>query len=177
MQIIHEPAFLDRIYLVESTSDVKTYTIHLVILCSCSHLFSGQPALIATSVVELVTILLCLHRTKYRHKLRQLYFANTMKLIVHLFLLGAYLLFIREVLPLAASANAKVLAKRRSSHIAIFMKFHHLSFGIRMLFPANLQIHNVTRNAERHENHEIIYSDETLAFCGNVCNRHVFKKW
>ena len=168
VKVVHQAALLDGINLVESSRDVEANGIHVVKGLARRHLFPREPALVAASEVELVAVFAGLHRSQNWHELRQLHLANARKLVVDLLLLGLDLLLIGQVLPLAAAANAKVLAHGRRAYITIFMETYHFRFAIVMLFPAHLQVDHVARHTERHEHHHLAHTGKRLALGGNV---------
>ena len=139
MKVIHQPALLNRQYLVECTGDVESHGVLVLYLQSLVvNLLFRHPALVAESELKLVAILLCLYRTEDRHELRQFYLANTLQLVVNLLLLGLQLLFVWQVLPLASAADTKMLAHGHLSHLAKFNKAYHLSLAIAMAFLSYL---------------------------------------
>ena len=81
VQVVHQPALLDRQYLIESTRDMETYGRYVLqtlalVLRKCGDLFFCQITLVGTSEVQLVTILLCLYRTEDRTELWELYLTD-----------------------------------------------------------------------------------------------------
>ena len=56
VQVVHEPAFLYRQNLVESSSDVESYSVHVVVLESRRHLFPCKPSFVAAAKLQLVSI-------------------------------------------------------------------------------------------------------------------------
>ena len=78
------------------------------------------------------------------------------QLVVNLLLLHLQLSLVRQVLPFASAADAKVLATGCRAYITIFMETHHLAFGEAVFFPLDLHVHHIARHAERHENYEFV---------------------
>ena len=75
MQVVHQPALLDRQNLIESSCNVETDSWCVLYQCLVLQLLSGQPAFVGTTEVQLVTVFLSLDTTKYRTEFRQLYLA------------------------------------------------------------------------------------------------------
>ena len=173
-EVIHQPALLDRVNLVEGTGDVETDGvlgmallersdgIVLLLREGCDFL-GGEPTFVGASELYLVAILLGLHAAHDRAELWQLNLADAGELVFHLFLLCLDLLSIRQVLPLATAADAEVLAHRLLSHVALFDEANHLRLAILMFFLDYLQVYHIARHAERHEDDLVVYVSDALA--------------
>ena len=127
----------------------------------------GKPAAVAATELYLVAIFCGLHRAQDRLKIGQLYFPDAMQLVVNLLLLGLELLLVGQVLPLATTANAEMLAKGNRSHLAHLHKAGHPGLTILMLALGNLQIHHVTWHAERNKHGHVIHMGDTFPLGGN----------
>ena len=126
-------------------------------------LLLGKIALIGTTEVQLITILLCFHRAKDRTELWQFNLSDTCQLVVYLFLFELQLLLVGQVLPLAATTNAEVFTKRYRAYITIFNKAHHLAFGKGVFLAPDLYVTHVARHAERHKYHQFFPVEQTFA--------------
>ena len=168
VEVVHEPTFLYRQNLVESSRDVEANAVHVVVDRSCRHLLACEPALVAASKLELVTILASLHAAHDGSELGQLNLAYACELVMHLLLLGFELLLVRQVLPLAASAHAKMLTHRLCALLALFYKTYNLCLAVMVFFLAHLQVHHVAGHGEGHEHHHVVHPCERFAFGGNV---------
>ena len=105
---------------------MKTYRRYIfqtlaLFVGQCLNLLFGQVALVGTTKVELIAILLCLYRTKNGAELRQFYLADACQLVVYLLLLHAQLLLVRQLLPLATTTYAKMLAEGLRAYLTIFL--------------------------------------------------------
>ena len=179
VQVVHEPAFLNGEYLVESACDVETDGWHVLqtltlVLGKSADLFFGQIALVGTSVVQFVTVFLRFDAAQYGAEFRQLHFANAMQLVEHLLLFELQLLFIGKVLPFATTAHAKVLTKGYCTDVAFFDESHNLAFGKGVLLTANLNVAYVAWNTKRYEHHQVVPVEQTLAFGGYSLNGDTF---
>ena len=56
VDVVHQPAFLDVENLVESTCDVESHSIHLLIFHILTHFLFGEPTLVRKTEFELVAI-------------------------------------------------------------------------------------------------------------------------
>ena len=111
VQVVHEPALLNGQYLVEGSCDVESDGRNVLVQTVIFQLITGQPAFVGTSKVELVAVFLRLDTAQDGMELRQLHFADTRQLVVHLLLLKLELLFVRQVLPFATTAHTEVGAE------------------------------------------------------------------
>ena len=177
VKVIHQPAFLYGIYLVESTRDVESYGIHLGVCSPRRYFLTRQPTFVAASVVQLVAVLLRLHGTLDGKEFRQLYLSYAVKLVIYLLLLRLYLLFVRKVLPFASATDSEVFTERHCPHAAVLMKPDHLCLCVGMFLSPYLKVHHVTRYAKRDEYYKVVYPDKTLSLCCNVRDSNVLKNW
>ena len=138
VQVVHQPAFLNGQNLVESTRDMESDAVHVVILESRSHLFACEPALVAASELQFVAVFPCLLRTHDGRNLGQFHLAYASQLVIHLLLLGLQLLGVGEVLPLATTAHSEMLAKRSRAYLTILYKADDLRLTIAVLLLLNL---------------------------------------
>ena len=175
MQIVHEPALLDRQNLVECARDVESYAVHVVKLSALGYLFACEPTLVAASELKLVAILLDMYRTHNRAELGQRYLTDATQLVVYLLLLGLELLGIGKVLPLAAATNAEVLAHRLFAHFALLDESYHFCLAVAVLLLAHLQVDNVARNGKRHEHYHIVDVSQRLALGCHSLNSYVLE--
>ena len=107
-EVIHQPALLDRINLVEGSGDMETdgvlgvallercYGI-ILFLRELSQFLGGEPSLVAASELYLVAVLLGLHATHDRAELREFNLSDAGELVFHLLLLRLDLLFVRPL--------------------------------------------------------------------------------
>ena len=172
-EVVHQPALLDRINLVEGTGDMETDGVLGVALLEGSdgfffllrqlgQLLGGEPALVAASELNLVSILLGLHAAHDRAELRKFNLSDAGKLVFHLLLLRLDLFLVREVLPFATATDTEVLAHRLLSYVALLDEANYLRLAILMFFLNYLQIYNIARHAERHEDDLVIYASDAL---------------
>ena len=120
-------------------------------------------ALVGTAVVEFVAVCLGMHGAEDGTKFRQVDLPDARQLVIDLLLLELQLLWIGEVLPLAATTDAEVLTERNRAYITIFNKAHHLALGKGVLLAADLDVAHITRHAERHEHHEVVPVEQALS--------------
>ena len=134
--------------------------------------FLCQIAFVGTAEVQLVAIFLRLHTTQDGTELRQLHLADAVQLVVDLLLLELQLLLVGQVLPLAAAADAEVLAEGYRAYLTIFYKAHHLALGKGVLLATNLYVAHVARHAEGYKYHQVVPVEQALAFgCHSLyCN-------
>ena len=163
VQVVHEPALLDRQNFVECASDVESDAVHVVKLCTLGYLLACEPALVAASELKLVAILLDMYRTHDGAELGQWNLADATELVVHLLLLCLELLGIGKVLPLAATTDAEMLAHRLFAYVALLDEAYHFCLAVAMLLLAHLQVDNIARNGKRYEYHHIVDVCQRLA--------------
>jgi len=144
----------------------QTQTIVLYLLISSSiffYLLFCQIPLVGTTEVQLVTILLSFYAAKDRTEFRQFYLADACQLVEHLLLLEFQLLLVGQILPLATTADTKVLTKGRRAYITIFYKAHHLALGKGVFLTSNLYVAHVARHTKGYENHQVLPMEQALA--------------
>jgi len=172
-EVVHQPALLDRVNLIEGTGDMETDGVLGVALLEGSdgfffllrqlgQLLGGEPALVAASELNLVSVLLGLHAAHDRAELREFDLADAGELVFHLLLLRLDLFLVRKVLPFATATDAEVLAHRLLSYVALLDEANHLRLAILMFFLNYLQIYHIARYAERHEDDLVIYASDAL---------------
>ena len=179
MQIIHQPAFLDRQNLIEGPRDMKAdgryvFQTLTLIIGQGRYLLFCQVAFIRTTKVELIAVGLCLYTAEYRTKLRQLNLSNTSQLVVHLFLLVLQLFLVWQVLPFTSTADTEMLTERSCAYITIFYKANHFCLHETVLLATHLQVNHVTWNRPGYEHHHIVDPGKALTFCGHVCDGYIF---
>ncbi len=161
-----EPAPADVEHLVEHARDVESRGGRGLDGLAGLHLLAGQPAAVGEGVFEFVAVEPRLGRPEAGGHLGQLDLADAGELVAHLAGLEAQLLVVGQVLPLAASADAEVLAEgfgtvRRPLHVA-----HHGALHVAAALHADLHVHHVARHGHRHEDHHLLPAAHRLAFGG-----------
>ena len=181
LDVVHEPTPLDGQNLVEGSRDVETdggYVLQGSALSPLSTLLSPlklllrQVALVGTAEVQFVAVLLGLHRAEDGPELGQLNLADACQLIEDLLLLEPELLVVGQVLPLAASADAEVLAEGHGTYLALLDETYDLALGKRVLLAAYLYVADVAGHTPGHEHHEVAPVEQALALGGHGLNRH-----
>jgi hypothetical protein len=156
VQVVHQPALLDRQDLVEGTRDVESYGGNVLqtfafFLRQTLNLFAGEIALVGTAEIQLVAVFLCLFGAEDGLALWEFHLADARQLIHHLRLLHAELFGVGELLPFAAAARAEVLAHRLLAYLAELDKPVHFGIPVVVLLADDAQINHVARDAERYE--------------------------
>ena len=175
-EVVHQPALFDRKNLVETARDMEAYAVHVLVLNAALHLLVREPALVAESEFEFVTIELCLLASQNRTYLRKFNLADSRQIICNLLLLCLQLLLILQTLPLAASANAVVLAERCVAQLRIMMNVHNLCLGITVLLSADLQIHHIAGHNVRSKYHKVIDPCKRLALGSHGLYRNILQQ-
>ena len=176
-EIVHQPAFLDGVNLVESACDVKAYSIlrmaflergHSVVffLWQQGELLGCEPALVAAAELYLVAIFLSLHTSHDRAEVGQFYLSDACELVFHLLLFGLYLLLVGKILPFAAAADAEMLAHRLLTNFAFLDEASHFGFAVFMFLFYYLQVYYVAWYTERDEDNLVVYVRDALALSG-----------
>ena len=168
VQVVHEPALLDGQYLVEGSCDVESNGRNVLVQTVVLQLETGQPALVGTAKVELVAVFLCLDTAQDGMEFRQLHFADTRQLVVHLLLLHLQLFLVRKLLPLATATDAKMLAERLGTQMTIGDIPDDLSLHETMFLATNLQVANITRNSPGNKDYHVVDASYGLAFSGKI---------
>ncbi len=159
-----QPAFADVEHLVEHPRDVNPKRRRVADVRTALDLLARQPAAVGEGEFELVAVELRPGRPQARGDLGQGDLADAGQLVAHLIGLEAQLLPVGQVLPLAAAADAEMLAERlgpqgRFLHIADHEPLHEAA-----AFGADLHVDHVTRHGQRHEHHHIVPASHSLAF-------------
>ena len=129
-------------------------------------LLAREPATVGEGEFELVAVELCAGRAQTRRDFGQRDPADARQLVADLFGLEAQLLPVGQVLPLAAAADAEMLAEgllaqRRPLHVT-----HDETFHVAAAFRPDLHVHDVARHGHRHEDHHVLPTPHRLAFGG-----------
>ena len=156
VQVVHEPALLDRQNLVEGSGDVESDAVHVVELRALGNLLACEPALVAAAELQLVAVFLDVYRAHDRHELRQLYLSDACELVEHLLLLSLQLLLVGQVLPFASAADAEMLAHRLCAYVALIDEAYYFCLAVAVLLLAHLQVNHVAGYGERHENNHVV---------------------
>ena len=130
-------------------------------------LFFGQITLVGASEIELVAVLSRFHASQDGTELWQFYLSDTRQLVFHLLLLRLQLSLVWQVLPLTASADTEMLAEGRLTYLTIFYESHHFAFGKGVLLTSNLYVADITGNAERDKDYQVVPVQQALAFSGD----------
>ena len=176
VQIVHQPAFLNRQDLIEGTRDMETdgrYVLHQRLVLQ---LFAGQPSLIGTAKVELVTVLLSVYGAQDGTKFRQFNLSDARQLVEYLLLLELQLLGVGQILPLAATADTEVLAEGSRAYITILYKAYYLAFGKGVLLASDLHVAHIAGHAKRHKHHQLLPVEQALPFGCHSLYRHALKE-
>ena len=152
---------------------LKTLTL---VIRQCLNLLFSEITLIGASKVQFVTILLRLYAAKDRTKFWQLHLANAMQLVIHLLLLELQLLWVGQILPLAASTHAKVLTEGYCAYLTICNKAHHLALGKGVLLATNLYVTNIARYAEGDEDPQVLPVEQSFSLSGHSFYRYALKE-
>ena len=140
------------------------------------YLLPCQIPLVGTAEVELVAVFLRLHAAQDGTELRQVHLANASQLVVHLLLLELELLFVGQVLPLAAATHAEVLAERSRAYLTIFYESYHFALGKRMFLASQLYVADIAGHTPRHEHHHVLPVEQALTLCRHSFYRHALKQ-
>ena len=114
VEVVHQPAFLYGVYLVERPRDVEadgTLRQSLAFRHPLQFL-GGVPASVGTAELQFVAVFPLLDGAQDGTELRQRHLADARQLVEDLRLLGLQLLGVGKRLPLAAAADAEVAAPR-----------------------------------------------------------------
>ena len=158
-----QPAFADVQHLVEHPRDVESHGRRVADVARRLDLLARQPAAVGEGEFEFVAVELRLGRAEAGRDLRQLDLADARQLVADLIGLEAQLLPVGQVLPLAAAADAEMLAERlgpqgRFLHIADHEALHEAA-----AFGADLHVDHVARNGQRNEDHHVVPAAHGLA--------------
>ena len=161
LHVVHQPALLYGQYLVERPRDVESDGRHILqawalFLGQHANLLFRQIPFVGASEVQLVAVLLRLHRAEDWPELRQRYLADACQLVLHLLLLELQLFLIGQVLPLTASADAEVLTEGHGTNLARLHNPHHLALGKRVLLAPDLNVAHVAWHAPGHKHHQVL---------------------
>ena len=156
VQVVHEPALLDRQNLVEGSGDVETDAVHVVELRTFGNLLACEPALVAASELQLVAVFLDVYRAHDGHELRQLYLADACELVEHLLLLSLQLLLVGQILPFASAADSEMLAHWLRAYVALLDEAYYFRLAVAVFLLAYLQVNHVAGHGERHENNHVV---------------------
>ena len=161
-----QPAFADVQHLVEHAGNVKPERRCGADVGSAFDLLARQPAAVGKGEFEFVAVELRLRRAQAGGNLRQGYFADAGQLVAHLSGLEPQLLGIGQVLPLAAAANAEMLAESLGPQGRFLHVAHHEPLHETAAFGTYLHVHHVARYGQRHEDHHVVPASHRLAFGG-----------
>ena len=170
VQVIHQPAAVDGVDLVEGAGDVEADArvvargeVEALVL----QLLLGEPPAVAAAELQFVAVFLCLDRTQDRIERRQLDLTDARELVEHLLLFGLQLLLVGQVLPFAAAADAEMLAERSGAHLTLADEAHNAAFGIAVLLLHDLHVDDIAWDAERYEYDQVVVVKQALAFRSN----------
>ena len=125
------------------------------------------PTLAGSAEFQFVTIKLRALGGECRADFRDLQMPDADQLVIHLLPLGFELHFVRQGLPAAAAADAKMLAERLD---AVRGRLDHPgdeSLHIVFLLPEHLDVHDVAGNGEIDEDDHPVHMGQRLAFGGD----------
>ena len=176
MQVVHEVTLLNGQYLVEGSGDVEAQRIALE-LTSATYLVVGQVASVRCSEVEFVSVLRSLDASHDGAYLGQFHLCYAPQLVSDLLLLCLKLCFVWQVLPLASSASAEVLAERCRAYITINYYTHHLTLSKGVLLAPYLDVAHVARDAPWHEDHHVSPVEEALSLGCYRLDGYCLKQW
>ena len=108
-------------------------------------------------------------------ELWQFHLSYSRELIVNLLLLSFQLFLIRKILPLAASADAEMLANRSGTNIAQLLEINYFSFHERTFLLDNLHIDNIARNTERNKHHLVLMMEKAFTLGSNTLYGDTFE--
>ena len=176
VQALHECTLLNIKNLVKCSGNMKTKSIHVIILDTRLHLFPCKPALVAERKLQFIAVLTRILGAQDRHYRRKLDLANTCKGIDNLLLLVFELVLIGQTLPFTTTTDAIMLTERLTTFLRIFIELDSLGLGITMLLALHLEVNHITRHHVRHEHNKVIYPCKCLALGRHSCNLHFFKQ-
>ena len=202
MQWVHEMTLLDGQNLIEGTRDVEAQRRDVFRALSAFafgqllNLFLRQIALVSGSEIEFVAVFILLHGAHDGlegacavvvggARLGQLQMADACQLVVDLLLLEPQLFLVRQLLPLAASTDAEVLAARLSADGAQLAIPDHFCFGVAVFLATDLQVDDVAWHCPRYKHDELALrlsvvgrrgdSNERLAFGSHIGDGYVLE--
>ena len=178
IDVRHEMTLVDIQHFVETVGDMKTESVRVVHMVQSSCRFDdfpGEPFTVSAGEFEFITVLVDMLGTKDRGDRRQVDLTDTGEVIDYLLLLVTELLFVRQDLPFAPTADTEMLASRFATHGAGHHETQHFGLHERVFLLRDLQVHDIARYTVGHKSDDIVDTHEGLAFCGNTGYLNVLK--
>ena len=125
-------------------------------------LFSGEPALVGESELQLVAVVRRRCRAQDGIDGRDGHLGDTLHGVNHLLLLALQLVLVGQMLPLAAAAQPKVLTHRLHAQLTRLDQALDMPLGKAMLLAVNLQVNHITWSAKRHKHHQVVPAAQAL---------------
>ena len=149
---------------------------HFLGLCKGVGIFVFEdPAAAGSAEFQLVTIKLSGFGGKGRADFRNLKMADSYQLVFYLLTLGLQLHLVRQRLPAAASANAKMLAERLQTVLGGLYNALDKAFHVVLFLFVYLNVHHVSGNGKVHENHHAVHMRESFALSRHGFNGHILQ--
>ena len=117
----------------------------------------------------------CALRTENRQHFSYRHFPDSRQTIRNLYLFVTQLLFIRQMLPFAASAYAEMFAKRNYPFLAVLMECDSISLCIMTSFTGQTDIYYIPRCRPWHKNNHFIHFGNCFAFGCNIRDLYLFQ--
>ena len=161
-----QPAPPDVEHLVEHVGNVESQGRRSLQVGAARHLLAREPAAVGEGELQLVAVELRRGGAEAGGDFGKLEPPDAGQLVADLRPLQCELLFVGEILPLAAPADTEVFAEgfhaqRRTPHVAHDVALHEAA-----AFHADLHVDDIARDGHRHEDHHVVPTTHGLALGG-----------
>ena len=170
-------ALLDVENLVEHIRNMETQRWLWRNIALLGNLLVGEPTAVSEGVLYLIAVVELLLRAQARAHLWDFEFSDAYKLVADLLRLVVELCLVWEILPLATSADAKVLADRLTTLLRLVDKAHYPALHKATVLFGYLHINNIARNGHRHKYHHALVVSHRLALGCQSRNLQPLNKW
>ena len=161
--VVLQPAALDVQHLVKGPWNVETRRIAVGELLAAVELLTREPALVAEGEFQLVAVMGGHRRAQNRVDGGDGHLGNALHRVHHLLLLALQLVFVWQMLPLAAATQPEVLTHRFHTQLAGLHQTLDMPLGIAVLLAVDFQVNHVARSAIRDKHHQVVPAAQALA--------------